>query len=176
MNKDIHQIFETYKSTSANKEILEEGLFDRLKARGSQAVGAVKGFGQQAAGTVKGALAGATGNVSGVQAASQQRAAGAIQGEVAKLESYKQSAIQIATKAFQQIANDISKLKITSPNTKAIVDGFIQASTAAITHDFDLMVQQLKQQAGVRAPAAGTTGTAVPVQTTPQATDLPADH
>ena len=100
MNKDMHSIYETYKGTAANKEILEEGLFDRLKARGAQAVGAAKGLGAQAAGTVKGAVAGAKGNVADVQAAQQQRKAGAIQGQLSKVESYRNSAVQKMSKSI----------------------------------------------------------------------------
>jgi hypothetical protein len=41
------------KLIGAYDQILEEGLFDRLKARGSQAMGAVQGAGQQLKGTLK---------------------------------------------------------------------------------------------------------------------------
>ena len=75
-NRDNRLIFEKY-----TPKTLEEGMWDRLKARGAGAVGAVKGLGQQAAGAVKGAVAGVKGDVAGVQAAQQQRQAGAAQGD-----------------------------------------------------------------------------------------------
>lgn len=45
--KDTDMLMEAY------EQVLEEGLFDRLKARGAQAIGAVKGAGQQIAGGAK---------------------------------------------------------------------------------------------------------------------------
>jgi hypothetical protein len=45
--KDTDMLMEAY------EQVLEEGLFDRFKARGAQAIGAVKGAGQQVAGGAK---------------------------------------------------------------------------------------------------------------------------
>jgi hypothetical protein len=45
--KDTDMLMEAY------EHVLEEGLFDRFKARGAQAIGAVKGAGQQVAGGAK---------------------------------------------------------------------------------------------------------------------------
>jgi len=112
MNKDMHSIYETYKGTAANKEIIEEGLFDRLKARGAQAVGAVKGLGNQAAGIAKGAVAGVKGDTAGVQAAQQQRQAGAAQGQLAKINSYKATAMKKLDATSNEIFNDLKALGI----------------------------------------------------------------
>ena len=129
MNKDSHQIYETYKTTSANQEIIQEGLFDRLKARGAQAVGAVKGLGQQAAGTVKGAVAGVKGDVAGVKTAQKQKMAGQMAGELAKYQSIIKSAVT-------GTVNDLKKLKMpikdeTALNkalTDAILGQLVQAT------------------------------------------------
>jgi hypothetical protein len=129
MNRDSHQIYETYKTTSANQEIIQEGLFDRLKARGAQAVGAVKGLGQQAAGTVKGAVAGVKGDVAGVKAAQKQKMAGQMSGELAKYQSIIKSAVS-------GTVNDLKKLKMpikdeTALNkalTDAILGQLVQAT------------------------------------------------
>ena len=147
MNKDMHSIYETYRGTAANKEILEEGLFDRLKARGAQAVGAVKGLGAQAAGTVKGAVAGAKGNVADVQAAQQQRKAGAIQGQLSKVESYRKSAVQKMSKSIDDIINDLTKLGY-PPQSDALAN-FKNATTQFFNQNFDNLVSNIKQQGGV---------------------------
>ena len=54
-------------------EPIEEGILDRLKARGAGLRGGLKGVGQRIAGTAKGAVAGVKGDIGGVQAAQQQR-------------------------------------------------------------------------------------------------------
>jgi len=147
MNKDMHSIYETYKGTAANKEILEEGLFDRLKARGAQAVGAVKGLGAQAAGTVKGAVAGATGNVASVKAAQMQRKTGAIQGQLSKIESYKKSAVQKMSNSIDDIINDLTKLGM-PPQSKGLAL-LKQATVKYFNDSFDSLILKTKKAAGV---------------------------
>jgi len=49
----INHKLDEQKLIGAYDQILEEGLFDRLKARGSQAMGAVQGSGQQLKGKLK---------------------------------------------------------------------------------------------------------------------------
>ena len=145
MNKDMHQIFETYKGTSATKEIIEEGLFDRLKARGAQAVGTVKGLGNQAAGIAKGAVAGVKGDTAGVQAAQQQRRAGAIQGDLAKIESYRATAMKKLDDTSQEIFNDMKGLGI---DLKKISPANINAFKGLLNKSFDALT------AGIKNPAA----------------------
>jgi hypothetical protein len=141
MNKDMHQIFETYKGTSATKEIIEEGLFDRLKARGAQAVGTVKGLGNQAAGIAKGAIAGAKGNIADVQAAQQQRQAGAAQGDLAKIESYRTTAIKKLDATTQEIFNDLKRLGI---NLNKIPAKSINAFKNQLNKSFDTITTGIK--------------------------------
>lgn len=120
MNKDSHLIYETYSNTSANKEVLDEGLFDRLKARGSQAVGATKGLGQQALGKAQSlagkAVGGVAGKLGGGQAATDFAAnieksaqkkigGGKIAGDIAKYKSYINSAVS-------GTINDLKKLNM----------------------------------------------------------------
>lgn len=142
MNKDSHQIFETYKQKPANLEIVSEGMFDTLKARGAQAVGAVKGLGQQASGAVKGAIAGVKGDVAGVQAAEQQRKLGAVQGDVAKVESYKKTALKKIDNLTQEIFNDMSKLGI---NVKGVSPNSAKLFTNQMTKAFDTLIADLKK-------------------------------
>lgn len=144
MNKDMHQIFETYKGTSATKEIIEEGLFDRLKARGAQAVGTVKGLGNQAAGIAKGAVAGVKGDTAGVQAAQQQRQAGAVQGDLAKIESYRATAMKKLDATSQEIFNDMKGLGI---NLNKISPSSINAFKGQLNKSFDALT------AGIKNPA-----------------------
>lgn len=141
MNNDAHKIYETYKSHSANKEVLEEGILDRLKARTAGAVGAVKGAGQQVAGTVKGAVAGAKGDVAGVQAAQQQKQLGGVQGQISKLESYRATAQKKIKKASDEIFNDISKLGI---DLKRISPNSINVFTANLDKAFESLISSVK--------------------------------
>lgn len=142
MNKDAHSIYETYKTTSANKEILEEGLFDRLKARGAQAVGSIKGVGQQAMGGAQklaGKAAGAAGSLGGalgsktaanlgkqvgseIQSAAQKKiTSGKGSAELAKYQSIIKSTVA-------NTVNDLKKLNIPVKNEAALQ----AALTAAI--------------------------------------------
>ena len=153
MNKDMHQIFETYKGTSATKEIIEEGLFDRLKARGAQAVGTVKGLGNQAAGIAKGAVAGVKGDTAGVQAAQQQRRAGAIQGDLAKIESYRTTAMKKLDDTSQEIFNDMKGLGI---DLNKISPASINAFKGQLDKSFDALTAGIKNPAptaGIKNPA-----------------------
>jgi hypothetical protein len=155
-NRDNHLIFEKY-----IPKTLEEGMFDRLKARGAGAVGAVKGLGQQAMGAVKGAVAGVKGDVAGVQAAQQQRQAGAAQGDIAKVESYRTTANQKLTKLSQEIFADIGKLGI---DIKKIAPQSMNAFTNALDKAFVALIEQLKQPAAQnpvpqsKSPVASSTG------------------
>ena len=110
-NIDAHLIFEAYNNRT-DKQVIQEGFFDRAKANVSGAVGSVKGLGQQVAGTVKGAVAGAKGNVAGVQQAAQQVQAGKTSGAIAKAESYKATALQKIDKLTAEIMADLGKLGI----------------------------------------------------------------
>jgi hypothetical protein len=122
MNKDMHQIYEAYKSKSANLEIVEEGLFDRLKARGAQAVGAVKGMSQQALGGAQqlaGKAVGALGGVESgkeIQQAGQKKAAqGSTMGDVAKYESYVKNAVETTLSDLKKLnmpVKDENKLRV----------------------------------------------------------------
>lgn len=142
MNKDSHQIFETYKQKPANLEIVSEGMFDTLKARGAQAVGAVKGMGQQAAGAVKGAVAGIKGDVAGVQAAQKQKKMGAVQGDIAKIESYKKTAQKKIDKLTKEIFDDMSKLGI---NVKGVSPNSSKLFSTQMGKAFDALVTDLKK-------------------------------
>ena len=150
MNKDMHQIYETYKGTSATQEIIQEGLFDRLKARGAQAVGAVKGLGNQAAGIAKGAVAGVKGDTAGVQAAQQQRRAGAIQGDLAKIDSYRATAMKKLDDTSQEIFNDMKGLGI---DLNKISPTSINAFKKALNKSFDALTAGIKNPAPAPAPA-----------------------
>lgn len=142
MNKDSHQIFETYKQKPANLEIVSEGMFDTLKARGAQAVGTVKGLGQQAAGAVKGAVAGMKGDVSGVEAAQKQKKMGAAQGDIAKIESYKKTAIKKIEKLSNEMFDDMAKLGI---NVKGVSPQSSKLFSTQISKALDTLIADLKK-------------------------------
>lgn len=144
MNRDSHSIFETYQSSSANKEIIQEGLFDRLSARGSQARATWNSLGQQAAGAFKGAVAGVKGDVAGVQAARQQRQAGAVQGDIAKIENYRKKANKKIQDFTQDLFNDMNKLGI---NVSTMESFILKIFNNNLNTAFDKLIEQLKQPA-----------------------------
>lgn len=160
MNKDSHQIFETYKTTSANQEIIQEGLFDRLKARGAQAVGAVKGLGQQAAGGAQKLAGKAVGKVGGalgsqtagtigkeIQAAGGKKVStGKAAGETAKYQSIIKSAVA-------NTVNDLKKLNIPVKDEAALT----QQLTAAIVSN----LSQVTKGGQLRSSATGKIGAKV---------------
>jgi hypothetical protein len=137
--RDNRLIFEKY-----TPKTLEEGMFDRLKARGAGAVGTVKGLGQQAIGAVKGAVAGVKGDVAGVQAAQQQRQAGAVQGDIAKVENYRATANEKLTKLAQEIFADIGKLGI---DVKKVSPNSMNVFTKNLDNAFAALIEELKQPA-----------------------------
>ena len=113
---------------------VREGAWDRLKARGSQALGTLGGLGDRAVGTVRGAMAGATGNVAGVNAATQQRAVGATAGDIAKLQSYQQSVAAKVQSLKDEIDSDLQGLGITAPiDTAQITNGLDSINTGFTT-------------------------------------------
>lgn len=146
MNKDAHSIFETYCNTSAKQEIVQEGLFDRLAARGAQAVGAVKGLGQQAAGVAKGAVAGVKGDTAGVQAAQKQRMAGQMAGDVAKYQS-------IIKRAVANTVNDLKKLKMPLKDEAAL--------NKALTDAISSQLAQVTKTGQLRQAGTGRIGAKV---------------
>lgn len=160
MNKDTRLIFEKY-----TPKTLEEGMWDRLKARGAGAVGTVKGLGQQAAGAVKGAVAGVKGDVAGVQAAQQERQAGAVKGDIAKVESYRKTANEKLNKLAQEIFADIGKLGI---DVKKVSPNSMNVFTTNLDNAFAKVIDDLKQPAAQnpvtqpKSMVASSTGTTTP--------------
>lgn len=150
-------------------EMVQEGLFDRLKARGSQAVGAVKGAGQQLAGKAQQAAGGVVSKAgdlaakgveavggtidpsknkltqagAGMQkAGAKQVGAGQRAGEEAKYKSY-------ITNSAQTIANDLNKLGMAVKDENALIADI----TAAITKNLSQVTAR-----GQLRTAAGTIG------------------
>ena len=114
-------------------EKMNEGLWDRLKARGAGLKGGIKGAGQRIAGTAKGAMAGATGNIAGVQAASAQRAAGQGMGLDAKSLSLVNSHLGKLNKVLSDFENDLSKLGMDPETIKTSNPEAAQALTSIKT-------------------------------------------
>ena len=160
-----------------NINALNEGLWDRTKARASGAVGAVKGIGNQVAGGVRGAIAGATGNVAAASAAAQQGRQGAVSGQVAKINSYKATAQEKIKKLTNEIFSDLGKLGIDVKANTNVANGFVgqlnksfDQLTASLQGDAPVAVTPVakppvlrsKSAAPVRAPAPVTPTTAAP--------------
>lgn len=141
-----------------NIKALNEGLWDRTKARAAGAVGAVKGIGQQIAGGVKGAVAGASGNVAGAAQAAQQGKQGAVSGQVAKINSYKATAQQKIQKLSNEIFSDLGKLGIDTKANPNIANGFI----GQLNKSLDQLTSSL-QGATPSAPVAAPAGAKPPV-------------
>lgn len=93
-------------------DVAAEGILGRTKARMAGLGGSIAGAKDRLAGSLKGAAAGARGDVGAMQAAQQQRRAGAVRGEIAKIRSYQNTALQKLTNVSNEIANDLSKLGI----------------------------------------------------------------
>ncbi len=160
-----------------NINALNEGLWDRTKARAAGAVGTVKGIGNQVAGGVRGAIAGATGNVAGATAAAQQGRQGAVSGQVAKINSYKATAQEKIKKLTKEIFSDLGKLGIDVKANTNVANGFVGQlnksfdqltaslqgdAPAAVTPVAKPPVLRSKSAAPVRAPAPVTPTTAAP--------------
>ena len=145
---------------------VREGAWDRLKARGSQALGTLGGLGDRAVGTVRGAMAGATGNVAGVNAATQQRAVGATAGDIAKLQSYQQSVAAKVQSLKDEIDSDLQGLGITAPiDTAQITNGLDSINTG-----FTTAISKLAAPApAAKPPVLPATPAATPAAAVPAA-------
>lgn len=112
-------ILEAYEAGKITKEqLVEEGLWDRLKARGAGAVGSAKGLGQRVGGMAKGAMAGMRGDTEGVQAAQAQQQSGASMGLNARAISLVQSYSNKITKLVSSLRNDLNKLGLDDSSLK----------------------------------------------------------
>lgn len=142
MNRDAHQIYETYTKTAANRQLIEEGMFDRLMARGAQAVGAVKGAGQriaggaqQAAGKAIGKVAGAIGGGEAAKQAAQniqktgksKIESGKMAGDIAKYQS-------IIKRTVANTVNDLKKMNIPVKDENALTQQLTAAVTGQLTN------------------------------------------
>lgn len=125
---------------------INEGLFDRAKANVAGAVGTVKGMGARASGTLGAAKAAFFGDKPGVQAAADKAASGKQMGIDAKTQSIVGSHQQKLTKAIDDYANDLNKLKLSDPGS---VNKLKQDLTSQI-------------QSAVRAPTAPAASTGTP--------------
>lgn len=117
-HKENQLIFERYANVNKpaavgkTEEALNEGLIDRVKSKAAGAVGAVKGAVQQVKGTVQGAVAGAKGDQTGVQKGIDTKKAGKTAGPVAKVESYRKTAIKKFDGVATEVFDDLKKLGI----------------------------------------------------------------
>jgi len=111
-NKENQLIFERYTTTSKSNETINEGLIDRVKSKTAGAVGAVKGAAQQVKGAVKGAIAGAKGDQTGVEKSMEIKKAGKIAGPIAKVESYRKTAVKKFDNVAAEVFSDLNKLGI----------------------------------------------------------------
>lgn len=137
MNKDSKLIYEAYQKN------LEEGLFDRLKARAAGVGGSIAGAGSRVAGAVKGAAAGLRGDEEGAKAAAQQGLQGKIQGDVAKINSYRATAEKKIRDLTNEIINDMTQLGIDTKVNYNIANGFV----GNLNKGFDDLVAALQKKA-----------------------------
>ena len=165
MNKDSHKIFETYCSSNQLNEntALNEGLFDRLKARGSQAVGGVKGLGQQIAGKAQQAVGKAVGKASNfvgggpegdtiaknIQSKGEKREfGGKMAGDVAKYSSYIKNTV----------ATTIKDLKALNMPVDDEVSLAADLKSAIVKHLKGVSKGQLTAKAGTKVAGKGVGG------------------
>ena len=159
------------------EELLEEGLLDRFKAYGSQAMGAVKGAGQQLKGKAQQAAGGfvqKAGNLAaqgveavggqidpsknkltqagqGMQQAGQANVqAGSVRGQAAKIDSYKNSASKNIQKMVADIQNDLTKLGVQVDTN--LLQRFSSAMSKDLLKSLDILKGQLGQQSQATPP------------------------
>lgn len=130
---------------------VNEGFMDRVKARGAQVAGTVQGLGNQVAGAVKGAVAGLKGDAEGVKAAQNQRQAGAIQGQLAKINSYKATASQKFKKVADEIFADLEKLGI---NLTGVTANNINMFIGQLDKAFNTLIQTISTPTTPTTPTA----------------------
>lgn len=141
-HKENELIFEKYVGGSKPIQNLNEGLIDRIKSKAAGAVDAVKGVGQQVKGTVQGAVAGAKGNVAGVKQAAQTVKQGKTAGPVAKVESYKKTAIKKFDKISNEVFNDLAKLGI---NLQKVSPNSLKNFKNNLNKAFDQVIADIKK-------------------------------
>lgn len=157
MNKEYHQIFEAYAN---NRTVVNEGILDRLKARGSEMKAAAKQLPTRAGAALKGAKAGFTGDIrAGREAITAGRQAKA-QSELAKIESYRKTATQKFSKVSSEVENDLRKLGIS-------LEGVGSASSifsSALDQAFNNLINQVKTKSGmgIPMPSSGAPSPAAP--------------
>jgi len=158
-NKENQLIFEKYLNNGNQVQNLNEGLIDRIKSKAAGAVGAVRGMGQQVSGTVKGAVAGAKGNVAGVKQAAQQVQQGKTAGPVAKVESYRNTAVKKFDKVSNEVFTDLQKLGI---NLDKMSPQSLNNFKNNLNKAFDEVVNNIKGVAGTAKPKPRAAATAKP--------------
>jgi hypothetical protein len=163
-DKDQKNLIGLLEETWEEHGVIEEGLWDRLKARGSQAVGAVRGAGQQLKGAtqqVAGGMANKAGQLGakGVQALGgtidpsqnkltqmgqnmQQRGAqniqdGSVQANDSLIDSYKQSVQKNIQNLVAEIQNDLTKLGLQLDTKK--FSSFSKSMTTSLVKSLDLL-------------------------------------
>jgi len=146
------------------EELLEEKFLDRFKARGAQALGAVKGAGQQLKGKAQQAYGGALNKTAelggkmlgvdasqgglaqkgqGLQAKGQENVtAGGNKSTNAKLDSYSKTIERKVEELMNDINNDLSKLGIPVPGNKK---GLIAGASKSLKKHLLNVLQNLKQ-------------------------------
>jgi hypothetical protein len=90
----------------------------------------------------KGAVAGAKGDVAGVEAAQQQKKLGSVQGDIAKVESYKKTALKKIDKLTKEMFDDMSKLGI---NVKGVSPNSAKLFSSQMGKAFDALVADIKK-------------------------------
>ena len=100
------------------EQLLEEGWFDRLKARGSQALGAVKGVGQMAKGIGQGVVGTISDDPELQRKSRESFQTGKSAGNNAKIDSYIKSIDNKVTKMVDDVVSDLSKLGIEIPTQR----------------------------------------------------------
>lgn len=157
---------EFVKDSNEKQQILEEGLWDRVKARGAGAIGSIKGLGKRVSGAVKSGAGAWTGNQAKMQAGAQTAAAGAAMGLDAKTLSLANNHMKKIKAAIADFQNDMTKLGLdtkTMQQKSPAASAAIQALNGALNNlisrlqpagQVGKVVGQVGQPAATAAPAA----------------------
>jgi hypothetical protein len=104
------------------EELLEEGFLDRFKARGAQALGAVKGLGQKFAGVKKAVSGGFTGDEDMIKAGIADVRNSKNTSKNAKIDYLKKNITNRINKLVVDLNNDIEKLGLDIGNIEFASD------------------------------------------------------
>lgn len=119
---------------------INEGIWDRAKAQVAGVAGTVKGLGDRAVGSAVQGYGSITKNTAAKQAGQSLVQRGRASGEIAKIESYRNTAKQKIQKLSEEIFSDLKKLGI---DLKGLNPNIANSFVGSLNKGFDTLVGSL---------------------------------